>query len=1023
MAMTITVDSVDITAYVDVGSIVIETVADSMIATCRFRAWDHSGTIDIEEKDAITIVDGATTLFAGEVADVDEGQHGLTKDWSVVCQDNNVLLDEGVVTSESYDAGETDSDIVADLVHGHEGIDATTHVSTLDASMEAVTFTAMTLRECLDDLARRTGARYYVDADKYLHWFSTESNAAAWNLSTSPNGVTLFGYGGFRRQGRASKLANRVYVQGKEVAGWVVDAASVATYGDREAVSRDQRITTAQGVTDRGDAILGRYDQPRSTYELYVEREGLTAGMSIEVTNEIWGISALTLYIRKIKMVCVDKTGDRRRYYLTLGDWFADMARAKRQSMLQWATVETELTTVVDTVFDTDAPAAPNALGAGNVTTGVDLDADGHQIVYFTLTWSAVGDADLDHYEVQIATAADFSARLATRIHPAGGDREERFDGVLGNTTYYVRVRAVDWVGNQSAWDYGGGTPYSFTTARDTAAPAQVTGLSAGGSRTLIGLSWTANSEADLKHYEIQRAPDVTGSPGTWATIALARLNYYIDQDFTDPEISANDTFWYRVRAVDTSDNSGTWATQTSAELDQVGSDHIAANAITANHIAANTITAAEIAAGAIDTDELAADAVTADKIDVTQLSAIAADMGTLTAGEIRVGTGTVGVDFTGFRIYASYIGGFNDDDFQAGIRTSDGALVGVGGDFTVTEDGVFIVIQTSFMNDHAYGFTLSGSYVGGVDARNGSGSNEIRVYSTAPAGDDGLVGLSSAAPSGQLASSYVSAIADDEYVVLELVADDAAPENYARFYGGGSSGTKVFIEDDANAEMTIGLTINQGANDDEALALKSSDVAHGMTDDAETDTYGYLRKVEGSSGGLALVGLKDPDGVAGFAVYISGKLGEAADTAKTTSAVGVVTLGGAVKSGTGSTAIGADGNIVCIRNYGTTRFIFDAEGSAHADVEWVAFDDYDDLALVTDLERAMLAQQDPVKAGFVEFLRYNHAALEDAGIVHFDRENPGHAMLNTTKLSMLLVGTLRQLGARVERVERALAG
>ncbi|MAH47768.1 hypothetical protein CMI37_18245, partial [Candidatus Pacearchaeota archaeon] len=36
------------------------------------------------------------------------------------------------------------------------------------------------------------------------------------------------------------------------------------------------------------------------------------------------------------------------------------------------------------------------------------------------------------------------------------------------------------------------------------------------------------------------------------------------------------------------------------------------------------------------------------------------------------------------------------------------------------------------------------------------------------------------------------------------------------------------FMNDTANGNMTQGLTINQGANDDEILALKSSDVAHG---------------------------------------------------------------------------------------------------------------------------------------------------------------------------------------------------
>lgn len=233
-----------------------------------------------------------------------------------------------------------------------------------------------------------------------------------------------------------------------------------------------------------------------------------------------------------------------------------------------------------------------------------------------------------------------------------------------------------------------------------------------------------------------------------------------------------------------------------------------------------------------------------------------------------------------------------------------------------------------------------------------------------------------------------------------------------------------AYIGDTTNANTTLGLTINQGAADDEILALKSSDVAHGMTDVTETDTYGTLTKSQGTSGGLTITGFKDGDGVAGHALGLNGRLGMAADTAKTTSAYGVVVLTARIKSGTGVADVGSNGNLVTIRNSATTRFIFDAEGSAHADVEWTTFDDYDDVALLTDLERAMLAQRDPVKAGFVDFLQYNHDALEAAGIVHFDRDNPGHAMVNTTKLSMALVGAIRQTNARMDALEaRMLTG
>lgn len=1035
MALVITVGGANITAYVYVETLAIEETADEMVATCRFEAHDHSETIAIEPKDAITIVDGATTLFAGEVADIAEDQRGLTRIWRVTCQDNHILLDETAVASASVVAESSDSDVLAALFAAYRvDVDATTYVSTVDSSLEAVTWTAMTLREILDDLCSRTGARYYIDHDKALHYFTTEANAAAWNLSTSPDGSTTKGYGGFRRVSNAARLANKVLVYGKDVSGWVSDAASIAAYGERHAVSRDQRITTAQGVTDRGDALLDRYDLPRVTYELWTEADGLRAGMSIELTNEVWGITAQTLYIRSIKMSIVGKGGDTRRYQLALGDTPSSAARSARHQLSTIGAIQTSIGEINATVFDGDAPAAPTALGAGNVATGVETDADGHQIVYAQITWAEVSDADLDHYVVQLAAAADFASGLQTRMHPDGGDRLERFVGLLGNTTYYVRVRAVDWVGNPSAWDYGAGSPYSFTTAKDTTAPGQVDGLSGASSRTLVGLSWTASSAADLRHYEIQRAPDSTGSPGEYATIALAQLNFYIDQDFSDAQIAAADTFWYRVRAVDTSGNAGDWATAVDVELGQITHDHIAAGTITADEIAANTITAAKIAAGTITATQIAASTITADRMNVATLSAIAADMGTLTAGEIRVGTGTVGSNFTGFRIYGTQIGGFNSETLQVGIRASDGKLVAGGGNVFIDSDGVGMEPGTGRSNAVTWEFAANELFEvrGFADATlpygrikattpDGAKSAYVQVYAenTYPATDVNAV-LAVGADATQ-AGMTLDAYGSQALAIVRSASDAVGTATLNVVLVTYHS---VFINDSANAKMTKGLTINQGAADDEILALKSSDVAHGMTDVTETDTYGNFTKSQDTSGGMTITGFKDGDGVAGHALGLNGRLGMAADTAKTTSAYGVVVITARIKSGTGVAAVGSNGNLVTIRNAATTRFIFDAEGSAHADVEWTTYDDYDDVALLTDLERAMLAQRDPVKAGFVDFLQYNHNALEAAGIVHFDRENPGHAMVNTTKLSMALVGAIRQMNARMDALEaRMLTG
>jgi hypothetical protein len=157
------------------------------------------------------------------------------------------------------------------------------------------------------------------------------------------------------------------------------------------------------------------------------------------------------------------------------------------------------------------------------------------------------------------------------------------------------------------------------------------------------------------------------------------------------------------------------------------------------------------------------------------------------------------------------------------------------------------------------------------------------------------------------------------------------------------------------------------------------------------------------------------------WALYLEG-ICTTGNTTKTTSAVGAVCLNASKKSGAVYGVMGTDENLVIIRDYSTTRFIFDKEGSAHADVAWTTFDDHDDVAMLSDLQTAMAQHQDDsVKGQFADFLKYNQRALEDAGIVHFDHENPGHAMVNFTRLSMLLTGAILQLSQRQVALEKRL--
>jgi hypothetical protein len=150
---------------------------------------------------------------------------------------------------------------------------------------------------------------------------------------------------------------------------------------------------------------------------------------------------------------------------------------------------------------------------------------------------------------------------------------------------------------------------------------------------------------------------------------------------------------------------------------------------------------------------------------------------------------------------------------------------------------------------------------------------------------------------------------------------------------GGGWVG----IGSTANAFMTTGLTIDQATADNDILAFKSTgDVVHGMTSVAEPNTYGLVMKISGTAGGLMLRGLGSAANALAMQAHQTTN-----NTAKSTIGYGAFDVDTYKKtSGTTSGAMDANANLMTIRSSGTTRFIFDAEGSGHADVEWTTYSD-----------------------------------------------------------------------------------
>ena len=233
-----------------------------------------------------------------------------------------------------------------------------------------------------------------------------------------------------------------------------------------------------------------------------------------------------------------------------------------------------------------------------------------------------------------------------------------------------------------------------------------------------------------------------------------------------------------------------------------------------------------------------------------------------------------------------------------------------------------------------------------------------------------------------------------------------------------------VYIGDSANGNMTIGLTINQAANDNQALALKSSDVGvgTGTTWDGtiEEDTYGSMGKVAAATGGLLIRGFSEGTidaSIQGVRIYGIANTGQAT---KSISGVGIVTIDVAEHDDAGGLSnMTADVNCFSVRRRISSglraAFLVDEDGDLFCDsgtstTAVTVYDAYDDVALIHAYDRAC-NPSDAITTEHRAWLKYNEQKLVEVGVLGDTLANGG--LTCVTKLQQLQNGAIRQIGAR----------
>ena len=237
----------------------------------------------------------------------------------------------------------------------------------------------------------------------------------------------------------------------------------------------------------------------------------------------------------------------------------------------------------------------------------------------------------------------------------------------------------------------------------------------------------------------------------------------------------------------------------------------------------------------------------------------------------------------------------------------------------------------------------------------------------------------------------------------FKIYAGVAAESGTPLFMVTEQDGAKVFVNETLNTIMDYGITVHGGSSTFEILAFKKDGIAHGITTFAETDTFGTFQVYSNIIGGVKFIGYSET--VVGLELL--GRGGTEDSTAATTSIAEVI-ISAQKKSGSAAGSIGNTANICVMRNSTITRFIFKGDGTAKADVVWNTFAKHDDVELLAKVEGSFLQQM---------YQYREELALLDL-MTSFHVENGEmRAMVNWTKMNMVMVGGIRQNRALINVV------
>lgn len=711
-ALTDLTTAVDLSALVDVKSLVVTGRAYANISRLSARIRDELSAVTIATEHEILLTDGATKIFAGFVRQLLKEDTGVSgqRIYSIECQDYSTLLADDVA-----DVGASRSTVESDKARitwlfatfGTKGISIGASVQTITASMPAQDFTGLNLHQCLTLIASVTGGSFYVDYNKVLHYFSSEVNAAPFGLSDAPNGTTTFGFEKFSEASDTVDYINAAYGVGTGVSGWrTLGGVAIATLRGagtlRATTLVDPEITDMTTLNAALDSLIATYGQIRKPSSLTTYKAGLLAGQYVQVTHSGWGISAVSYRIAGV--VATPDTKDRIAYSIDFGNAPADLGTLISGQAGGIAAAQG----AAQAVSDASISIADLSIGGANLIPNSSFE-DG-------TSWTVGANWAIGYTPVGglLAFAGTDTARLTLAAQTAGDLVTPKMavypgDWYVVSFWHFIRSRTSGTL-RMSVREYNAANALLATTnvdltAVDTTYVREI--LRFGPAAGLGVIAWQpSTAKVDVVFNSTGAAATLTADVdgvqlerGNAVTAYAPSPQELVTGSIVNADLAANSvaTAQLQVDAV----------TAAIIAAGAVGSGELAAGSVIAGKIGALSITAAEMAAGSITAAKIVAGTITATEIASNAITAIKIAANAIVAGKIAAGV------ITATEIAANSI---TSDRLVAGAIT----LYDEYGSVALTPSG-FSGAWVDFIGDGVYDSTFRLATAGAIP--NGRGS------------------------------------------------------------------------------------------------------------------------------------------------------------------------------------------------------------------------------------------------------------------------------------------------------------